>query len=204
MALSEKKDVSNSKIAGSVIQGEGNTVNTTYNINQTSQRKGFASTSIGGIQFNPYVFREVVIVACDKLVEDSNPIEDFTIISIEEKNEINGLSEEFYNDFIATEVDPYLYLFDNFIQNRENVDLHSRVQKAVKALNRTITVKRGEFKSFELLLDELCKSIVESDFEKLVDKENEVFFFLCYLYVSCFIGKKSISENKNVTATPTP
>ena len=204
MALSDKKDVSNSEIAGSVIQGNGNTSITTNNFNQPSQRKGFASTSIGGIQFNPYFFREVVIAACEKMIEDSKPIEDFTIIDINEKNVINGLSEEFYNDFIATEVEPYLYLFDDFLQSRENEDLHSRVQDAVQALNKTIAIKRRNFDSFEELLDELCKSIVESDFDKLADKENEIFFFLCYLYVSCFIGKKTISENHNVTATQTP
>ncbi len=204
MALSDKKDVNDSEIGGSVVQGNGNSISTTNNYTQPSQRKGFASTSIGGIQFNPYVFREVVIGACEKIVENSKPIEDFTIIDINEKNQINGLTEEFYNDFIATEVEPYLYLFDDFLQSRENEDLHSRVQNAVQALNRTIAIKRRHFNSFEELLDELCKSIVESDFNKLADKEKEVFFFICYLYVSCFIGRKTISENHNVTATQTP
>ena len=203
VALSDQKDVKNSEIGGSVVQGNGNTLNSTTYVNPPSQREGFASTSIGGIQFNPYIFREVVIAACDKLIEDAKPIEDFTIIDIKEKNEINGLSEEFYNDFMATEVEPYLYLFDEFLQNRVNEDLHSRVQNAVQALNKTIAIKRRNFNSFEEILDELCKSIVERDFITLADKEKEVFFFLCYLYVSCFIGKKTISENRNVTATQT-
>ena len=204
MALSEKMDVKDSEIGGSIVQGNGNTINTRTYVIQPSQRKGFASTSIGGIQFNPYIFREVIISACDKIVEDSKPIEDFTVIDINEKNEINGLSNEFYSEFMATEVEPYLYLFDEFLQSRINEDLHSRVQNAVQALNKTIAIKRRHFHSFEELLDELCKSIVESDFIKLGDKEKEVFFFLCYLYVSCFIGKKTTLKNQDVTTTQTP
>lgn len=195
MALSDKKEIKGSEINAPVTQGNDNNITiNNYPESSLSSKKGFASTKIGGVVFDPYLFRKVVISVCDQLKGDDVPIEDFKFIDISEKNRLNGLSKEFYDNFIASEVEPYANQFDEFLKSRRNEDLQKGVQRAIRSLDRSIFVQRHEFNSFDQLLEHLTKTIVESDFKQLQDKEEEVFFFLCYLYLSCYIGRKTAKE----------
>jgi hypothetical protein len=169
--------------------------------NRTTIRLGglanLAETATGAIVFDPKVMREAIISIDNSLGSINGNHSDFDIIDVEKKNKLNGLNQEYYDEFISINYEPYFLELDVFLKQRENEDLQKKVQTIVASLNRKIFIKRKYFDNFEDLLTSIEEALLDSEFKDLQGKEYTISFFLYYLYACCLIGKK-IDEEKNV------
>jgi C-terminal domain 12 of the ABC-three component (ABC-3C) systems len=151
-------------------------------------------TKNGAITFDPNYLRKIIVsidamstTICDKPT-------DFSLVDIEEKNEINGLSQDYYDTFIAKEYEPYFMELDNFLALRENEDLQGMISNIIKTLNQEIFISRKKYNTFESMLNDIQSSLLDSQYEHLHNKVSTIQFVIYYLYSSCFIGKKTKSE----------
>jgi hypothetical protein len=168
--------------------------------NSTTIRLGglvnLTETATGSIVFDPKVMREAIISIDNSLESINGNQSDFDIIDVENKNKLNGLTQEYYDEFISINYEPYFLELDVFLKQRENEDLQQKVLKIVASLNRKIFIKRKYFDNFEDLLTSIEEALLESEFQDLQGKEYTISFFLYYLYACCLIGKKTDEENK--------
>lgn len=107
---------------------------------------------------------------------------------IEKKNEINKLSEEYFNDVIKRNI-TYFDQIDGFFRNPNNKELLEKYNNTIDDLNAKITVHRDEFDKFEIILDDVLYEIVLDRFPELYNKRRLIRVFLHYMYYNCDIGK---------------
>lgn len=155
-----------------------------------------AETAKGAIVFDPVVMREAILLIDRSLKNISESQSDFDIIDIEKKNRLNGLTQEYYDEFISIKYEPYFLELDVFLKQRENEDLQQKVHNIVANLNRKIFIKRKNFETFEDLLTSIEEALLDSEFKTLQGKEYTISFFLYYLYACCLIGKKTDEEKE--------
>lgn len=156
--------------------------------------KHLVKTHVGAITFNPVQLREVVEVISENYEDIEQSPRDFDTISIEKKNTLNNLSQEFYNDVIARDYEPYFMELDVFFRQRSSEDLQKLVGKISRSLNKNILSASYNLDSFESLLASIENSLLDSQFEDLNGKEDSITLFLYYLYANCFIGRKTEEE----------
>jgi len=106
---------------------------------------------------------------------------------IDKKNELNKLSEEYFDDVIKKNM-PYFEQISEFLGNPDNKDLLNKYENTIDDLNEEITIHRNEYEKFEVILNHLYK-IVLSKFSELKSKRALVRTFLHYMYYNCDIGK---------------
>jgi len=177
------------------INGNGNQTidNSTTNV-YVGGLVNLASTIAGGIVFDPRVMREVIIEIDEKLQTNKEVKVDFKTIDIKEKNDLNGMSQDFYEEQILLKYEPFFPRLEAFLKERLNADLGRRVESIAESLNRKIAVKRKAFDTFEEMLVDVENTLLDKEYGSLQGKENTICFFLFYLYASCLIGKKTEKE----------
>jgi len=153
-------------------------------------------TKNGAITFDPIYLREVIISIDTISTEICAKPTDFSLVDIEVKNKLNGLTQDYYDTFVAKEYEPYFMELDSFLSLRENEDLQGKISNIIKTLNQKIHISRNKYDTFESMLNDIELSLLDSQYEHLHNKVNTVQFVLYYLYASCYIGKKTKSENK--------
>lgn len=168
--------------------------------NSTTIRLGglvnLAETATGAIVFDPAAMREAILSIDNSLYSINDSKSNFDIIDIEKKNKINGLTQEYYDEFISINYEPYFLELDVFLKQRINEDLQKKVHRIVSNLNRKIFIKRKLFNSFEELLTSIEEALLDSQYTTLQGKEYTISFFLYYLYACCLIGIKTDEEKK--------
>ena len=153
-----------------------------------------ASTAIGSIVFDPSSMRQVIINIDSSIDKRKDNCTDFQVIDIKDKNELNGLTQEYYEDFVSIAYEPYFTQLDQFLKQRENEDLQHLISNIVSSLNKKIFMKRKHFDTFEELLSSIEEALLDSEFKHLQGKEDTISLFLYYLYTACLIGKKTKEE----------
>lgn len=156
--------------------------------------KNLVKTHKGAITFDPNSLRDVIVVIAAEYDELEQKPNDFGSISIEKKNELNNLSQSFYNEIISRDYEPYFFELDSFLKQRASEDLQGLVGKIVKSLNKKILAGYKDFESFEELLISIETVLLDSQYDSLNDKEDSISLFLFYLYANCFIGRKTKEE----------
>jgi len=156
--------------------------------------KHLVETHVGAITFNPVQLRQVVEIVAENYEDIEQSPRDFDTISIEKKNTLNNLSQEFYNDVIARDYEPYFMELDVFFRQRSSEDLQKLVGKISRSLNRNILSSVNNLDSFEALLASIENSLLDTQFADLNGKEDSITLFLYYLYANCFIGRKTEEE----------
>lgn len=115
---------------------------------------------------------------------------DFDFIAMEKKNELNKLSQEYFEDVIKRHY-PYFESIANFLKDPINSKLKESFDDLVDELNAKITIYRNEYVMFENLLDALYDFVIHNNVEfEGSGKKRLIRVFINYLYCNCFIGKK--------------
>lgn len=157
--------------------------------------KNLIKTHKGAITFDPNSLRTVIVAIAKEYEELEQKPSDFSSISIEKKNELNNLSQSFYEQIITRDYEPYFFELDRFLKQRASEDLQGLVGKIIKSLNKKILAGRHEFETFEELLISIETVLLDSQYDSLSDKEDSISLFLFYLYANCFIGIKTKEES---------
>jgi hypothetical protein len=180
-------------------QGIGSSGQQEINVDQSVHNypliyKNLVKTHKGSITFDPNSLRDVIVAIAYEYDELEQKPCDFGSISIEVKNELNNLSQSFYEQIIARDYEPYFFELDRFLKQRASEDLQGLVGKIIKSLNKKILAGHQDFETFEELLLSIENVLLDSQYEFLKDKEESISLFLFYLYSNCYIGRKTEEE----------
>lgn len=119
---------------------------------------------------------------------------DFDSIKIKtEKNTLNGLSKEYYEQLIVNGSMPHFQQVELFLKNPRNRDLADIYHDAADELKAKILVARAQFETFDAVFAFLYEAI-QKQREKLKGKRRMVSIMLHYMYFNCDIGSKDQSE----------
>lgn len=135
-----------------------------------------------------------VIICFDKLINkiNSEPL-DMSKIPIEEKNEINKLSEDYF-ELIKEESLEYFSKIDSFLKDPKNKEYLKMYTNTAVELKHKITINRKKYDCFEEILEELYDSICYNDVGEINFDKRLIWVFLNYMYCNCDIGKKVKEE----------
>lgn len=115
--------------------------------------------------------------------------DDFKRISVEEKNRINNLGKEYFDNVFKKSYDKFERI-KVFLEDPQNEACKIKYQNSVSDLQEEIIIKRDEYGAFEAILNHLYKLILDSNNEKLLNNRRLIRVFLHYMYYVCDIGVK--------------
>jgi len=175
--------------------GKNNTQinNITNNHNLTNDSSNFSALLGSNIAFNHNAFNEIIPLIYQYFCKDENSQDnDFSSISMNEKNKINNFSKSYFKDVVEADYYHHFSQLKKLIQLKENKQLQQQlvsITKNLKARIFALQVEKAEAKFEQILLD-MGKSIIDNNHDIMKDKESEIMLLLYYFYTSCSIGKK--------------
>ncbi len=108
-------------------------------------------------------------------------------IPIEEKNELNSLSEKYFKNVFKKSINDFSKI-ETFIKDPKNQDIQRFYDNTVDDLQAKILVKRSEFNTFEEIIDHLYEFILTNNLVELKNDRRLIRVFLHYMYYHCDIG----------------
>ena len=106
---------------------------------------------------------------------------------IEEKNVLNNLSKDYFNNVIKKNLTYFIQIKD-FLENPINEMYLNKYQNTIDDINEEIIIHRDEYDKFEEILNHIYKFILNNCSE-LNNKRSMIRLFLHYMYYNCDIGK---------------
>lgn len=146
---------------------------------------------IGPLRFHPEELRDIIAAFHEQYVVDdagNSGRFSFKYFKIEEKNELNRLSERFFN-LIQQHSELYFREIEKFLQNPVNDELREQYYNIADEFNNKLTIRRDQFGAFEEVFEILYDHVIEK-VPALKDKGRLINVFLHYMYCSCDIGEK--------------
>ncbi len=143
------------------------------------------------LEFDESDLKEVILSlhSAFKMQKDTLNALDLTSLNLEEKNRLNGLSKEYFDNVIKRDIE-YFNQIKDFLSSPINDELIDLYDDAVSELNGKITLRRDEYVEFENLLEDFYDYIIRNNEKQLTGKKRLVRTFLNYMYCNCDIGKK--------------
>ena len=146
------------------------------------------------LQFYEDDIRNLVIAFAEAKITrgDIAAIEDVILgIPINEKNKLNKLSEEYFNEVFKRSVDDFSRI-DRFLQDPKNAAFLSMYQNTVSDIQEEITIRRSEYRAFDEILQHLYKIVLDTGNHALKNNRRLIRVFLHYMYFHCDIGSREV------------
>ena len=105
---------------------------------------------------------------------------------IENKNELNNLSKDYFNNAIKKNL-IYFNQIRDFLENPINEEYLNKYQNTVDDINEEIIINRDDYEKFEEVINHLFKHVLNNASE-LNNKRSFLRLFLHYMYYNCDIG----------------
>jgi hypothetical protein len=144
------------------------------------------------IQFYEEDLREIIIAftEADIQVNKIGIIKDeISRINIEDKNELNSLSKEYFEDVFKKSYSE----FDKikvFLEDPINRLYKKYYDNTVADLQEKIVIRRDDYVTFDEIFSYIYNYILQNNIEKLKDSRRLIRVFLHYMYYNCDIGKE--------------
>lgn len=121
---------------------------------------------------------------------DNTENTEFEFIFKSEKNELNNLSEEYF-EIICDSFLEYFEKIKNFLGLPQNKEILKKYRKSALQLKIHIGVIRKRFEYFEDVLNHVTYEIVDNtSYEKIKSNPDLVILFINFMYWNCDIGRK--------------
>ncbi|HEX8424825.1 ABC-three component system protein [Hymenobacter sp.] len=140
------------------------------------------------LQFDPEDLRHVIECFSDNLDEAATRLEDLVNIDKAVKNELNGLTDEYF-ECLTDRLMPYLDQIRIFLVDHKNQSLRKKYQETVLVLKTRIIANRKHFSSFDEVMEHLAQDIYKQCKHHRGVSMLLVSVFLDYMYFTCDIGK---------------
>lgn len=155
-------------------------------------------------RFNPEDLVEVIAAVHEFTREESAPsfdsAIDFDAIKIkEEKNKLNGLTKEYYDQIVIAQSMPHFVKVEAFLKNPRNRNLADLYHDSADELKAKILVARAKFENFDAVFAYLVEQL-QHQRAALKGKRRLASVLLHYMYFTCDIGMKDVSEMKAVAS----
>ncbi|WP_305927692.1 ABC-three component system protein [Bacillus mycoides] len=171
-----------------IIAGKGNK-SAGRDINETNHIYNYNPHPI---RFFENDLKDIICVFSDEVNVISNIIEnttDFKRPNIEKKNELNDLSESYF-EHIKRDNLAYFDKISLFLKDPRNKNFLERYLSTTNEINRKIVCNRNEFKYFEVIFDAIYNYVVERADNDLPFDKDLIWVFLHFMYYNCDIGEK--------------
>jgi hypothetical protein len=146
------------------------------------------------LRFYEKDLRDVIVFFFKKhlLISDEarNYVRSLTAIEKEKKNEINKLSEEYF-EYMKSHSLQYFDDIEKFLRDPINTSYTIMYSNTVSDLQAKIILDRDRFTDFMHLIEHLVDFTVCSNEDKLKDLRKIVRVFIHFMYFNCDIGKTS-------------
>lgn len=138
-----------------------------------------------------------VIDALHQYASDDDPSAflsalDFEKLKILEKNKINGVSSQYYQQIIVDRSMSYFPIIDQFLRNPRNKSYLELYHDTSDDLKEQILINRDKFDTFDRIFSFLCREI-QANSPMLKGRRRLVSIVLHYMYCNCDIGSKDLT-----------
>jgi len=123
----------------------------------------------------------------EQIASDLDGRHNFEYPGIEKKNELNKLSETYFN-YMKSDSEPYFNEITLFLKKPQNNKYTEYYYNTTDELKGKIKIRRTEFDQFERVFEYLYDDILDK-YSKLKPKRL-INVFLHYMYCNCDIGEK--------------
>ncbi len=133
--------------------------------------------------------RDLIVIFHDtlpKLIKSSSTLDR---PSIEEKNQINNLDDDYYKYIILSDLDRYEKQILDFLQNPINQEFAQYYEETSSELKRVIEANREQFDDFKKIFSFLTNYLMEKEPDKLKKYRNTIPAFFHFMYYQCDIGR---------------
>jgi len=118
---------------------------------------------------------------------------DFEALKIHEKNKINGVTAEYFENVIVASSMPHFNNVELFLHSPRNLEYASLYHDSADELKQKIIVARSRFGSFDDVFLFMYEQI-QARKTKLKGKRRLISILMHYMYCNCDIGVKTKSE----------
>lgn len=133
---------------------------------------------------------------------DFHSATDFESIKIKtEKNTLNGLTKEYYQQLIVAGSMPHFQKVESFLKNPRNRDLADLYHDSADEIKAKILVARAKFGAFDDIFAFIYEQIQKQS-DGLKGKRRMITIILHYMYFNCDIGSKDPSELEVTSLAP--
>ncbi len=143
------------------------------------------------LEFYEDDIRDIINIFSENRVSDeeiTNSVENYHKLPIEEKNRLNDLSKEYFENSIKRSYQEFQKI-ETFLKDPGNVDLVFKYQNTVSDINAQILVHRGNYGVFEEIFEHIYRKIENHADSKLMNNRRFIRIFLHYMYANCDIGR---------------
>ena len=114
---------------------------------------------------------------------------DLTRIPIKEKNKLNKLGEEYFENVLKASYSEFNKI-TSYLNDPKNNEYKIMYDNTICDLQAKIILKRNDFYAFEEIIEFLCDYILDINDTKLLNNRRLIRVFIHYMYFYCDIGKK--------------
>lgn len=115
--------------------------------------------------------------------------EDFYRPSIEIKNRLNNLSEDYFKNIIQDESLKYFKQIDDFLKDPINNQYAKSYERTAFELKQKIEINRDDFEKFENAFEYVYLYIFDEERREIIEHRNLIYVFLHFMYYFCDIGR---------------
>lgn len=148
-------------------------------------------------EFYDQDIREVIILFSEEL---NKPLEREPITidlfhnerpedGIREKNLLNDLSVQYFENEIRRNSQEYFKQIDEFLKNSINVKYSKQYRNTVRELNNLILIRRDDFEKFEEIFVFIYQKVFQENQEEMREHRELIYIFLHFMYFQCDIGR---------------
>ena len=135
------------------------------------------------------IFLTIINLIYQKIV---NSKKDFKHPGISEKNKINNLSCDYYDEIISYSVQ-YFSEIQGFLENPRNTVFYEKYHSTADEIKSKLIQYRDNFNSFDEVLNHLYDLIIDGN-QSLKHRKRLAYIFLHYMYCNCDIGKNAQAD----------
>jgi len=148
------------------------------------------------LEFYEKDLQEIVVAFSESKIskEELKTIQhDLVRIPIEEKNKLNNLGKEYFDNVLTSSFSDFERI-KSFLKDPQNEEYKKMYNNTVSDLQAKIILKRNEFNAFEEVLEHICDYVLDTQKTELLNNRKLIRVFLHYMYFYCDIGIKESEQ----------
>jgi hypothetical protein len=116
---------------------------------------------------------------------------DFARVRIGEKNQINGLSNHYYQEIIVAQSMPHFARIDQFLKNNRNKEYADLYYDSANEIKEQILLVRSKFENFDRVFNALYRQI-QKQMTTFKHRRRLISIMLHHMYFHCNIGSSTV------------
>jgi len=114
--------------------------------------------------------------------------------SIEHKNEVNGLTAEYFEMIVDKHL-PYFQRIRDFLSDPKNIEYLDMYNSTVHDLQFATVAARSEYRTFDQVLQQVYALVIKKCGDAIRPVRHLALVFLHYMYYNCDIGENDVKTS---------